>query len=333
MKTLRIILLVHRDLVPPKSFSSKRKWEESECKTEFDVWKALGELGHQVQIVPVFDDLSIIRKALEEFRPHIAFNLLEEFNGQVLYEQNVVSYLELMGLKYTGSNPKGLMISRDKGLAKKLLAYHGIRTPEFRIFPLDKKGDYTNLEFPLFVKTLNEEASLGIAQSSIVRHEQALRDRVEYLHEHYCVDVLVERYIEGREFYVGVMGNNRLKTFPIWELYFKNQAYRGPKISTYRVKWSAEYRKKHGVTTGLAQPLDENVVEEIIDICKRAYDALYISGYARMDLRLSEQNEVYFIEANPNPDIGYQEDFAESIFAIGLEYRDLLAQIIRLGLE
>jgi D-alanine-D-alanine ligase len=333
MKALRILLLVHTDLVPPESFPNKKAWAESQCKTEYDVATALKDLGHQIHIIPVFDDLSVIRNAVKAFKPHIAFNLLEEFNGQVLYEQNVVSYLELIGLKFTGSNPKGLLISRDKGLAKKLLTYHGIRTPEFRIFPLDKKGDYSDLKYPLFVKTLNEEASVGIAQSSIVRGEEALRERVAYLHENFCVDVLVERYIEGREFYVAIMGNRKTKTYPIWELYFKNTDFSGAKIATYKAKWDFEYRKKHGITTSIATPMSPELETAISQLCKTAYEALYISGYARMDLRLSKENEIYFIEANPNPDIGYQEDFAEAVAASGLSYQDVLTQILKLGLE
>lgn len=333
MKTLRILLLVHTDLVPPESFPNKKKWEESECKTEFDVYTALKKLGHQVHLVPIFDDLSVLRKAMATFRPHIAFNLLEEFNGQVLYEQNVVSHLELMGLKYTGSNPKGLLISRDKALAKKLLSFHGVKTPEFRIFPLEKKGDFSDLKYPLFVKTLNEEASLGIAQSSIVRNEEALRERIRYLHEEFCVDVLVERYIEGREFYVAVMGNRRLKTFPPWELYFKNPDFQGAKIATYKAKWDFDYRRKHGITTERALHLDPSLEARMAQICKTAYEALYISGYARMDLRISSDNEIYLIEANPNPDIGFKEDFAEAVEASGVGYPDLLNKLLKLGLE
>lgn len=333
MKSLRVLLLVHLDLVPPDKFSSKKEWEESECKTEYDVWKALTDLGHKVLVTPIYDDLSVIRNAVKTFKPHIAFNLLEEFNGQVLYEQNVVSYLELMGLKYTGCNPKGLILSRDKSIAKKLLSYHGIQTPDFKVFPRNKKITPSDLTYPLFVKALYEEASLGITQASIVRTEEELKERVAYLHEHYEVDVLVENFIEGRELYVSLLGNNRIKKFPIWELYFKSEDFKGPNIATYKVKWDFNYRRKYGVTTELAQPIDEKIKKEIYLMCERAYSTLCITGYARMDLRLTNDNKIYLLEANPNPDIGFQEDFSESAQADGVDYPQLINKILKLGLE
>lgn len=327
-----MIVLVHADLVPPKRFQNRREWESSECKTEFDVQKALLELGHQIEFIPVYDDLSLIRKSLTEFKPHLAFNILEEFNGQVLFEQNVVSYLELLGLKYTGCNPRGLMICRDKGLAKKILKYHGIKTPEFRLFPNRRKVSYKNLFYPLFVKTLNQEGSFGISQNSIVRSEEALKERVEYLHDTYGVDVLVERYIEGRELYVSVMGNERPKTFPVWELFFNEKSFHGEKIATHQVKWNLDFRQRHGIHSGPAKNLSEQSIKKIETLCKKAYLALGISGYARMDLRLSPENEVYFIEANPNPDIGYKEDFSDALQEAGYSYEEVIAQILKMGL-
>ena len=216
----RVLVLFHEDLLPPKEVDeSDPKTEFAPWITEYNVLKALKENSHEVLAIGVYSDLSIIRKAIEEFKPHVVFNLLEEFDGEVLFDQNVVSYLELLRMRYTGCNPRGLMIARDKALAKKLLSYHRIPTPRFQVFGKNKpKRINKKISFPLIVKCLYQEASLGLANASVVNSPQKLYERIDYLKNKYDTMVIAEEFIQGREFYVGVMGHQRLQVLPIWEL-------------------------------------------------------------------------------------------------------------------
>ena len=197
------------------------------------------------------DSLSELRRAITEWKPSIVFNLLEEFDGIVTYDQHVVAFLELMHQPYTGCNPRGMLLSRDKVLSKQLLSYHRVPTPQFMVFPRGKKARIPkNLRFPLFVKSSTEDASLGIAQASVVTDSKQLTERIAFIHEQTHSDALVEEYIEGRELYVGVMGNDRLKVLPVWEMSFGSLPENLPAIATRKVKWdrglSAALRHHHG---------------------------------------------------------------------------------------
>lgn len=334
MKKLRALVLMHETLVPPPSLAGYSDEEILEWKTEFDVVHTLQEIGHSVLPLGVYDDLGDLRRATEDFRPHIWFNLLEEFHGVGVYDHAVVSYLELMKQHYTGCNPRGLLLSHDKPLAKKILSYHRIPSPGFFVVPLGKKTRMpAAFEFPLLVKSASEDASLGITDASIVHSDDQLTERVETIHHETETDALVETYIEGRELYVGVIGNRQLKVFPIWEMVFENAAPGSPMIATSRVKWDVEHQKQLGVVTAQAKGLSADVEANIIRTCKRVYRALSLSGYARIDLRLKDDGSVYVIEANPNPNLSFGEDFAESAEKAGLPYEALLQKIISLGLN
>jgi D-alanine-D-alanine ligase len=282
--------------------------------------------------VGISDEVGAVRKMAYEFRPHIAFNLTEEFDGVGFFDQNIVSYLELLKIPYTGCNPRGLMMARDKSLAKKILSFHGIPTPAFEVFargtPVRKPAALT---FPVIVKSVNEEASLGISQASIVTDEQRLEERVHFIHEHVGTDAIAENYIAGRELYVGVLGNGRPESFPVWELHFPDATV-WP-IDTRRVKCNGRYREKHGIYSGEAKTLTPDLAARARDISRRVYRVLGLNGYARMDLRLTADGNVHVIEANPNPHIGEQEDFAQSAARSGLSYTDLLWRILNLGLR
>jgi D-alanine-D-alanine ligase len=332
VKKLRVLALVQESLVPPAT-AKPEEVETAPWRTEFDVVRCLEDLGHEVHALGVGGELNPIRAAVGEFQPHIAFNLLEGFDDVAHWDQNVVAYLELLKMKYTGSNSRGLLLSRDKALAKKLLSYHRIRVAEFaiaargRVFRRPKK-----LAFPLFVKSLTLDASIGISQASVVENEEKLQERVRFIHESIGTDALIESYIEGRELYVGVLGNERLKALPLWELNFEKMPEAARKIATERLKWSLTYQKKHGIVSGPAHELPEGLGPRILKLCKRVYDILCLSGYARIDLRLTESGQVFVIEANPNPQIARGEDFAEAARQAGLEYGPLLQQIVNLGL-
>jgi len=332
MKKLRVLVLMHEELVPPESLKGCTDKEIWKWKTEFDVLAGLKELGHEVQPLGMSDDLGVVRRAMRDWKPHIAFNLLEEFHGVALYDQYVVSYLELMRQPYTGCNPRGMLLARDKSLSKQILAYHRIPTPRFAVFPRGRRMKRPRrLTFPLLVKSASEDASLGISQASIVTSDEKLAERVAFIHEQVKSDAIAEQYIEGRELYVGVLGNRRLQTFPVWEMSFAKMPENVAPIATARVKFDHEYQKKHGIKTHKAKDLPAGAEEKIASFCKRIYRILSMSGYGRMDLRLAPDGRVYVLEANPNPNLEYGEDLAESAEAVGISYEALLQRILNLG--
>ena len=334
MKKRRILLLVNADLIPPDDLRGLSEDQIEACRTEYNVLSTLSNIGHEVRVLGIGDKIGELRRVVRDWRPEIAFNLLEEFSGIVTYDHYVVALLELMRQPYTGCNPRGMMLSRDKVLTKQILAYHRIPTPRFHLFPWGKAWrEPRGLEFPLFVKSATDDASLGISQASIVHDADRLRERVQFIHEQAQSDALAEQYIEGRELYVGVMGNERLTTFPLWELDFGKLSDVQAGIATRKVKWDPEYQRRHGIRTGPAGGLGEAQSARIAAIAKRVYRALHMSGYARMDLRLRPDGSVFVLEANANPNLTYGEDFAESGELAGLSYEQLLNRIVQLGLN
>jgi D-alanine-D-alanine ligase len=332
MKKLRVLALVHKHLVPPP-YTEGLDVINAEWKMEFDVTSTLEEAGHEVKVAGVHDDLGAIRAAVEEFKPAILFNLLEAFADITTFDQNVVSYLELLRLPYTGCNPRGLTLARDKSLSKKLLAYHRIPVPEFTVVRRGRKPVLSKrLCFPLIVKSLVYEASTGISQASVVENEEQLHRRVQFVHDSLGTAAIVEQFVDGRELYVGVLGNERLQVFPVWEMFFTQMPDNNWRIATERVKWSTKYQQRHGIQTDEAK-LPDGMAERIGQVAKRVYRALDLSGYARIDLRMDANGQVYVIEANPNPQLAYGEDFAESAERAGLSYEQLLERIMSLGLQ
>lgn len=332
MKKYRVLALVHDHLVPPEDVTGIDV-KEAEWKMEYDVIETLREIGHQVRVLGIHDDLGGIRASIASFKPHIVFNLMEAFADIPTFDQNVVSYLELLHVPYTGCNPRGLVLARDKALSKKLLAYHRIPVPEFTVVrPGRAPALRKRLAFPLIVKSLFFEASSGISQASVVENEDQLARRVSFIHEKLGTAAIVEQFIDGRELYVGVVGNERLEVFPVWEMSFDRMPENRWKIATERVKWSTQYQKKYGIMTDPAR-VDPAHAERIQRIAKRAYRALDLNGYARIDFRMDDDGRVYVLEANPNPNLAYGEDFAESAEVAGLPYERLLDRIITLGLR
>jgi D-alanine-D-alanine ligase len=332
VKKLRVVVLMHDYLVPPDDTSS-HDLMSVQWKTEHDVLVTLRDMGHDVRPVGIKDDLTVIRRAVEEFKPHIAFNMMENFHEIGAFDHNVVSYLELLRVAYTGCNPRGLMLARDKALSKTLLSYHRIPVPEFVVVHVGRKARRPRrLAFPLIVKSLTQEASIGISQASVVYDDDKLRERVAFIHSSVGTDAIIERYIDGRELYVGILGNQRLRVFPVWELHFTNMPDDAHRIATERVKWSTKYQRKYGIKTRAAA-LSAEAAAGIQRLCKRVYRTLDLSGYARIDLRMDEGGRLFVIEANPNPQLGYGEDFAESAERAGVSYEDLLQQILRAGLR
>jgi D-alanine-D-alanine ligase len=299
----------------------------------FKAKTTLKSMGHDVYPVGLQSDLAVISKAREEHRPHVAFNLLEDFDGHALFDQHVVSYLELLKQAYTGCNPRGLTLSHDKALTKKILSYHRIPVPGFAVFPMGQKiVRPARLKFPLFIKSVVEEGSVGIAQASVVHDDEKFKERVEFIHRSTQTHAIAEQYIEGREIYVGVIGNKRLQTYTPWELIIKNLPEGSLNIATGWAKWNSDYQQRVGLMTKPAD-LSPELQSKVRLLSKRIYRLLSLSGYARMDYRLSNNGEFYLLEANPNPQIAKNEDFADSAAHCGLGYGPLLQKILTLGLS
>jgi D-alanine-D-alanine ligase len=334
VKRLRILVLMHPSLVPPDTLKGIGEKESYAWKTEFDVVSTLRKMGHDVRPLGVQYELLPIRDAVEDWKPHVVFNLLEEFHGISEFDSHVVSYLELLRVPYTGCNPRGLMIARGKALSKKLLHFHRIHVPAFTVVPRGHRVRRPRaMAFPLFVKSLTEEASLGIAQASVVESDAKLEERVRFVHDHVGSDAIVEQFIEGRELYVGVIGNHRLRVLPVWELKFENLAAGSAAIATARVKHDPDYQEKRGIFQQQAEDLSEALVARIVRTSKRVYRTLELDGYARIDYRLASDGVLYFLEANPNPDIATTNEFASAAEEAGMKYRELLAKILSLGLQ
>jgi D-alanine-D-alanine ligase len=334
MKKVRALVVMHASLVPPKTLDGYTDKEIEEWRTEYDVMTSLERRGHEVRSLGVLDSLTDLRTSIAEWKPEIVFNLLEEFDGIVTYDQHVVAFLELMRQPYTGCNPRGLLLSRDKSLCKQLFAFHRIPTPQFTVVRRSSKLKLPRrLKYPLFVKSTVEDASLGIAQASVVEDANRLKERVEFVIEQVGSDALVEEFIEGRELYVGVMGNERLTRLPVWEMVFGSMPDSLAAIATRKVKWDKRYQAKYGITTRAAEDLPPPIVAKLDKLSRRIYRALGLSGYARMDFRVTADGNVYVLEANANPNLEQAEDFAESARAAGIEYDELLERILALGLS
>jgi D-alanine-D-alanine ligase len=329
-----VLLLVHEQGVPPETLEGLSEREALDVKTEYDVASAVRGLGHELQVLGVLDELRPIRRAVEGWRPHIVFNLLMEFQAVVEYQAHVASYLELLQVPYTGCNPRGLLLARDKALAKKIFVYHRIPTPGFLVLPRGREPRVpARIGYPLIVKSLQEEASLGISQASIVADEAGLRERARFVHERIGTDAIAEEYVRGRELTIGVVGNERLTTLPIWELSFENLPETSEPIATARAKWDPEYQKRVGVRSIPARGLPRGVAEQIARLSRRVYRCLDLSGFARLDLRLDAEGRAHVIEVNAFPDLKADDDLALSAKAAGLSYPELIQRILGLGLR
>ncbi|MEZ5937069.1 MAG: ATP-grasp domain-containing protein [Hyphomonadaceae bacterium] len=334
MRRLRVLVLAHPAFIPPDSLEGLSEQERYDYKTEFDVMTTLRANGHEVKALGVQEDLSPIRDAVENWRPDIVFNLLEEFQGETLYAQNVAGFLELLRMPYTGCSPRGLMLARGKDISKKLVKYHRMPVPAFAVFPIGERiRKPASLQYPLFVKSVSEDASLGISQASVVESDEKLRERVSFVHQKCATPAIAEQYIEGREIYVGVMGNSNPHVLPVWELDLSKLGAGKRPIATAHVKHNTDYQERRAVLHGRADDLPPAVEKQVRNYAKRIYKALELDGYARVDFRLTPEGVPYFIEANPNPEIASTEEFANAAEFEGMSYGKLLDRLMQLGLE
>ncbi len=306
-------------------------------ESEAGVFGALRAAGHDVRLFGVFDDFHILLDEIRANRPDVVFNLAEAFAGDRSRETNVASLLELLGLKFTGAGAKTLQLCKDKALSSVLVSHAGVRVPRFavstRAQPLTA-AKLKEFEYPAFVKPAALESSMGISQDSFVQNEREAAARIRFVHESLEQDAVIAEYIEGRELYISMLGNwdsGKVETFPTRELFFSEVSEGDPKIATFKAKWDDAYRKKWGIKNGFARGLSTEHEALLADTGRRIYSALQIRGYARLDLRLTPQGELVFLEANPNPSIARDDDFAQAAMRSGLTYEKLIAKIIKLS--
>ncbi len=333
-KKLKVLVLFDGVQPTPIDADLSEEMKTEDWQTEANVMAALSELGHIPEHLAIFDDVDLVRQKMESFQPEVLFNLVEQFKNNPGFDQNIVSLLEMQGVPFTGCGSTGMILCKHKGISKKILGHHGILTPNFVVIPRGQRiGGPRQLKFPILLKPVKEEASYGISRASFVQNDEQFRERVAFIHEKHKSDAIAEEYIEGREIYVSIIGNTRLTVFPMRELVFKEVPPNEPRIATYKAKWDEKYRKRWGLEGQFAENLDPALVKEIEKMCKDIYRLLTIDGYARIDLRLNADNKAYFIEANPNPHLAADEDFAQSALKAGLKYPQLIQAIIGLGMR
>ena len=297
--------------------------------------QALAEAGHASRRVVVDDEVEPLIAELKSSQPDLVFNLAESFRGKSALESNVAALLNLMNLRYTGSSPAGLILAGDKTLTKKVLAFHGIQSAKFATMFRGQLDWAHQIDFPLLVKPPQEDASLGITQKSVVNDVKELLDVISSTQQEYQSPVLVEEFIDGREFYVGVIGNSNAEALPIIELDFSKFPAGLPKIASWEAKWGDEGDEKgaefEGTQSIFPSDLSEELTQKIQRVAVDAFQALRLRDYGRIDLRVTAEEEIYVIEANPNCYLEKNSEFARAAEKSGLAYPALISRIIELA--
>ena len=319
--------------VPPDAAWSAETFLKEDKTAEANVLTSLLNLKHDVVTMAVFDNVPGVVDKVRSFAPDVVFNQCESFFDNRALEPNIPALLDLMKVPYTGSGPDALLLCKDKALAKVVLSHHRVRVPRFVVShhksPLRRLQQFG---YPAFVKPIGQESSDGIAKASFVRDAQEAIERLHFLHQKFNSDAMIEEYIEGRELSVGVVGNRRRVVLPPRELFFENVPEDEPKFATSHAKWNDAYRKRWGITNGPAADLPEGIGKNLRKLAHNIYAWLRIRGFGRIDLRLSSRNELFVIEANPNPSLAMEDDFAQSAQAEGMPYDQLIQEILNAAL-
>jgi D-alanine-D-alanine ligase len=311
---------------------------EDENSKEYDpvvpqVARTLRRLGHRVSILGVHGDVNRLIAGLKRRRPDLVFNLMEMFGDNVFGDIPVTGLLDLLGLRYTGSGPGELYLSQDKGLTKKLLAFEDILYPRFAVFSRDTAFETGgNLRMPLFVKPLRSDASLGIGGKSLVHDGVALMERVTAIRKELDDSALAEEFIDGREFYVGVLGNSQAKALPPVEIDSTGFPEGVPKVMDSKAKWDERSKEYKGTNSVMAQIPDE-LRARLQKVAVDAYRALRVRDYGRVDIRLTDTGDIYVLEVNASCYLEKSSEFAMSAAAAGMDYPRLIEQIVNLALE
>jgi D-alanine-D-alanine ligase len=330
-KPYRITVMMDAAYIPAPD--PEFKGTPAEKNAEYNVIQTLRKIGHQVQLLGVSDNIEKLVKHLTENRPDLVFNLTEQFRSDRRMDKNIVGLLELFDIPYTGTGPAGLFLSRNKALSKQLLSSRKIHVPGYvELQPGKVIRVPKSLRYPLIIKPIYEDGSEGIHNASLVKNTEELADRVKMVHEKFQQSAIAEEYVEGREFYISLLGNHRLTLLPPRELSFGSAENGGPVLATYRVKWNTKYRDKWGIKFNFVR-LDEAVWKSIARVSKKVYRLCQMHDYGRIDLRLTPANQIVILEVNPNPNIAADDELAESARKAGISYRDLIDRIIRLCLK
>jgi D-alanine-D-alanine ligase len=297
------------------------------------VARALRTTGHKVSIFAVHSDVRRLLNGLSRRKPSLVFNLLEEFGKGLFGAYAAVGLVELLDLPHTGGGPGELYLTQDKALTKKLLAFESLRYPDFAVFTRDADLETGgNLHLPLFVKPLRMEASIGINGKALVRTATEMMERVRAIHKEVGDAALAEEYIEGREFYVGILGNQEMEVFPPIEMDFSGLPDGAPHVLDSRAKWvrrSAEYKGTKAVVANLPDELRARLQKA----AQEAYRVLRVRDYGRVDLRLAETGEIYVLEVNPNCYLEESGEFATAAAAGGMDYPTLINRIADLAVQ
>jgi D-alanine-D-alanine ligase len=294
---------------------------------------ALRTSGHEPTVLSIHGDVEKLVHGLRHTTPDLVFNLMEMFGKNVLGDIGVTGLLELMGVPYTGCGPGESYLQQDKGLAKKLLAFDEIRYPDFAVFAADSTLETGgNLRLPMFVKPLRADASIGIDGGSLVRTATDMMKRVVQIHEELHDSAIAEEYIEGREFYVGVLGNQEPIAFPPIEMDFSRLAPDKPRIADSKAKWEKGTPEYEGTRSVLANVSPE-LLAKLQQGALAAYRALRVRDYGRVDFRVTDSGEIYVIEVNASCYLEQSSEFATAARATGIEYNDLIGRIVQLAIE
>lgn len=331
MKQRRLLILFDTPFELPNNSEDYLKYfTNQDWRDEKDIYTTLKCSGkYTIQLQGIYDSIQPVLDKIDSFKPEIVFSIAESFSGQRALSPQIVSLLELMGIKYTGASSNALLLCRNKALSKKILHYHGIRVPKFVLLSESLSSDLRNFNYPAIVKPNEMEASEGISLSSIVNNYQDCRERIRMLQQKYEeTDIIIEQFIPGKDIYMGVLGRKSLLTLPPRELLFKNAENPNMRIASYKAKWDADYRKRWGIKSTSIKLPDSKKAKQFDRIARKIFRVLRLSGYARIDLRQNQQGELYFLEANPNPAINKDDEFALSAKDAGLNYEDLLEMIL-----
>ena len=312
---------------PARQKAKKKKKEKHDRK---EIFEALGKLGYE-PLYHALDGKNQSLTALARVEADLIFNLTESYAGDDTKDMNIAAYLDLLGRSYTGAGPHALYLAQDKALAKKIFAFHGIKTPYFATSYRGKLDHSHDISFPLIVKPTSEDGSIGIDASSVVDSVKELMEKIHYIHEEFDAPALIEEYIEGREIYASVLGNENAEVLPLVELDLSKLPEGTPRIAGTDVKWEKETEAYKVTKAAPVEDLVEATVKRLSDTALAAYQALKLRDYGRIDMRLSKKGEVFVIEANPNPWLSTAAEFVMAARKAGRSYTQLIGEIVDLA--
>jgi D-alanine-D-alanine ligase len=315
----------------PRKKAKKVKKKEKTDREE--IFEALQKLGHEPSYFEL-DGRPQSLHSLSRCDADLIFNLTESFDGDDTREMNVVAYIDLLGLRYTGVGPHGIILSQDKAIAKKIFGFHGIKTPFFATAYRGRIEHAHDISFPLIVKPSWEDGSIGIDAGSVVKSVKEMMERIEYIQDEFDSPALIEEYIEGREIYAGILGSyERTQVLPLVELDLSRLPEGTPKIASYDVKFEKNTEAYKLTKSSIAENLDEDTIKRLSETALAAYRALKLRDYGRIDMRLAANGDVYVIEANPNPWLASRQEFAMAAKAHGLSYTEMIGAIVDLAMS